>query len=202
MVVHDRVNALDHVIRGEELGVPRIIQITKNLAGVFVLGAVFSMGLAAPSSAGAPKPYNSAQLKYLFAGSEFEASTGGCSGKGQPFVGEAISRFNFAVEGTLDFEAECVLTGTEFQFEEGQVSWEIKDGEICFSTSQIFDYAEVLNNNNCWIITPWKWRFAALDYKGNEVWTMTLEFHPKHSSWEELQAALKGIRKETEIAKT
>ena len=30
---------------------------------------------------------------------------------------------------------------------------------------------------------------------------MTLEFHPKHSSWEELQAALKGIRKETEIAK-
>ena len=162
------------------------------------------LGLEKAKAASRPsEPYNSAQLKYLFSGSEFKASFGVCSDDYS--AGQVTARFNFAANGTLDFTGVCIPSGADSYFYEGQVSWEVKDGEICFNTSQVFEFSENFEflekfNNECWRITPWKFGFAVLDYKGSEDFTMTLQYHPKHSSRQELYAALKTISGEPQLA--
>ena len=74
-------------------------------------------------------------------------------------------------------------------------NWKIDGNQLCLMAPPDIQFwrSPVLSGENCWKIVRWKFGFAALDSKGNEDWTMTLEAHPKHSSREELYAALKEI---------
>ena len=75
----------------------------------------------------------------------------------------------------------------------GSGTWKIESNELCLTAPHDIQFWRFLSGENCWKIVRWKWGFAALDSKGNEDWTMTLNSHPKHSSREELYAALKEI---------
>ena len=153
------------------------------LAASSLLAMIFGYS---PSSTSAAEPYNSAQLKFLFTGSEVEGDLGGCLSAVLKFQDSKNYYANFSGDGHLD---------------EGNGTWKIEKTELCLTEPANLYILERLAGNvdfsfeNCWRIIPWKWGFAAIDSKGNEDWTMTLNSHPKHSSREELYAALNKVMK-------
>lgn len=178
-------------------------KLIKRIAAAVLLAA-FSAGFAVPLSAGAPKPYNSAQLKYLFTGSEIEGGEGNCGGEGiSAGVGSLGETFNFVMKfQDSDVFSVNIVCGTGYLGwnEKGSGTWKIVNNEICLNAPSDIQFWRLLSGENCWKIIPWKFGFAALDSKGKEDWRMSLASHPEHSSKEDMYAALKPMRSETDIA--
>jgi peptidoglycan hydrolase-like protein with peptidoglycan-binding domain len=167
------------------------------LATATAFAVLVSPFFLAPVSA--TETYNSAQLKYLFTGVEVEASPGGCTGvigKG----GVITMTLNFAARESLEYVEICNAEGFSVVQHEGKASWKVNDGQICISNSKGFQFSTSFNENSCWKIAKWQFGFAAIDSQGQEAWKMTLNSHPKHSSKEEIWAALETVSNDTEIA--
>jgi hypothetical protein len=84
----------------------------------------------------------------------------------------------------------------------GSGIWKIENNKICLTVSSKFKFWKYpgLSGENCWTIEPSKKGFTALNSKGDEDWTISLKSHPKHSTKEELYAALVNVSGGTQIA--
>ena len=173
------------------MGVPRpIYAITLCLCASLMI-------VAAPADAKRAKFLNNDQLTLLFSGSEVEGDGGGCG-----FGGEKLAEIvlKFEDSNNLSIIYECADYFNDF-YENGSGTWTVENNELCLHAPSNIQFwkSNALSGENCWKIVRSKWGFAALDSKGNEDWTMTLESHPKHSSREELYAALATVSGEVQI---
>ena len=151
-----------------------------------------------PEKTYAAEPYNSAQLKYLFSGIEVDATGGNC-GWGGDIKTNIVLKFEDNKNLSVNYTCDDYL---EPFGEKGSGNWKIEYNKLCLTapSNTQFWKNKHLSGESCWRITAWKVGFAALDSKGGKDWTMTLNFHPKHSSREELWAALNAMQ--TSSAKT
>ena len=144
--------------------------------------------------------YNSAQLEYIFSGAEVEGVVNTCYSTASALTGSANIILNFKSNGKLDYTESCSASNETVVNNDGPALWKINDGQICIDNPLGFKYAEVFGNNSCWKIAKWQFGFAAINDQRQEAWKMTLNSHPKHSSKEEIWAALETVTNAAEIA--
>jgi hypothetical protein len=134
----------------------------------------------------------------LFEGSEVEGQGGACGG-GNNATPSFLLKFDDSKNLSINYVCEDLADPFDVK---GSGIWKIENNKLCLKASSKIQFwkNQELSGENCWTIEPSKKGFTALNSKGDEDWTISLKSHPKHSTKEELYAALVNVSGGTQIA--
>lgn len=162
----------------------------------------------------AVETFNSPQLEYLFLGSEVEGSGERCTPEEEGAPSEYLATLKFKENKNYIGAYGCGDDDTDQVEISG--TWTTNNNEFCLTFPHGNLFFEELkggtvrgyegdgryipehsggqqkpgHTTTCWNIVRSTWGVAAVDKKGNEDWTMTIQSHPKHSSKKEIFALL------------
>jgi hypothetical protein len=139
----------------------------------------------------AAKPFNEAQLRYIFEGTKFDARGGVC------FVGTHVATPRFTIElrygGKAAIEIFCD-PGRRPWTANQRGSWEINGDKLCIESNGSQFNKILPNRDRCWTVEKGRFGLENMDRKGDTVWTIDITSHPKHPDNDELLAAVRNVK--------